>query len=85
MTTVKDTAAIAAKRRKFAVAAARLGQLRTQYDVLMNGFKFDEARALQGLIEAAEREHCRLAAELPPPAPETESTPYRIARRRRRQ
>jgi hypothetical protein len=85
MTTVKDTAAIAAKRREFVAAAARLAELRAQYDMLMNGFKFDEARALQGLIEAAEQEHRHLAAALPPPAPETEPAPYRVAGRRRRQ
>jgi hypothetical protein len=49
----------------------------------MNAFKFDEARALTGEIEAAERERVRLAAALPPSEPE-EPRPFAVARPRRR-
>lgn len=49
----------------------------------MNAFKFDEARALIGAIEAAERERARLTTVLPPSEPE-ESRPFAVARLRRR-
>jgi hypothetical protein len=62
---------------------AELGRLRGRYDQLMNAFKFDEARALVGAIEAAERERATLAADLPPPVAD-EPKPYAVARPRRR-
>ena len=60
-----------------------IARLRERYDVLMNAFKFDEARALAPAIETAERERAALAAELPSeeaPAPK----PYSVTQRRRR-
>jgi hypothetical protein len=49
----------------------------------MNAFKFDEARALHARIETAEREH-RALATAAPPQQDAATTPYRVARRRRR-
>ena len=71
------------KRVRLAAVEAELAGLRAQYDVLMNAFKFDEARALAPRVEAAERERAALVAALPElgdPAP----APYAVARRRRR-
>ena len=59
-----------------------VARLRAQYDVLMNAFKFDEARAIAPAIEAAERERAAVAAEVPPEAV-PEPQPYTVARRRR--
>jgi hypothetical protein len=76
--------ATAAKHRRLTALTNRLDSLRTRYDVLMNAFKFDEARALYLRIETAEREHRELAAALPaPPSPVRAPTPYRVAARRR--
>jgi ATPase subunit of ABC transporter with duplicated ATPase domains len=74
---------IAAKRTRLAEVDAALVRLRAQYDVLMNAFKFDEARALVGSIEATERERVALAAVLPT-EPVSVPTPYVVARRRGR-
>ena len=74
---------IAAQRTRLAALDETLARLRGQYDVLMNAFKFDEARAVAARIEAHEKERLALAATLPPlpgPAP---ATPYVVARRRR--
>jgi hypothetical protein len=49
----------------------------------MNAFRFDEARALTGAIEAAERARVRLAAALSPSEPEV-PRPFTVARLRRR-
>jgi hypothetical protein len=73
----------AARRARFVELVTALAQLRAQYDVLMNGFKFDEARALVPRIEAAERAAKALAQTLPPP-PEPVPTPFTVTRRRRR-
>jgi len=61
-----------------------LTRLHAQYDLLMNAFKFDEARALATRIETGERER-KLLGEMLPPLPEpTPSRPYAVARPRRR-
>jgi len=73
----------AARRARFAEAEATLARLRERYDQLMNAFKFDEARALVGAIEAAERERAALAAALPTEMAD-EPRPYRVERPRRR-
>jgi hypothetical protein len=78
-----NTDSIAAKRCELAALAAKLARLRARYDVLMNAFKFDEARALHSRIETAEREHCEAAAELPRPEPPAAPKPYRVGGRRR--
>jgi hypothetical protein len=59
-----------------------VARLRAQYDVLMNAFKFDEARALTPDIEAVERERAALAAALPPEAA-ARPKPCGVVRRRR--
>lgn len=74
---------IAAKRVRLAALDVALARLRAQYDLLMNAFKFDEAKALVAGIEAAERERSELAAALPVEA-ELPPVPYTVARRRRR-
>lgn len=73
----------AVRRARLTKIATDLARLRGRYDQLMNAFKFDEARALVGPIEAAERERVALADDLPPPLPE-EPQPYAVARARRR-
>jgi hypothetical protein len=78
-----NTGDTAPDRTRLAELDRAVARLRAQYDVLMNAFKFDEARALAPDIEAAERERAALAAELPPetvPDPK----PYVIVRSRRR-
>jgi hypothetical protein len=78
-----NTADTARNRTRLAELAKTVARLREQYDVLMNAFKFDEARALAPVIEAAEHERTTLAASLPPDeAPEPK--PYTVARRRPR-
>ncbi|HEV2189528.1 MAG TPA: hypothetical protein VGR70_20125 [Stellaceae bacterium] len=84
MNAPNPAAANAAKRRQLAAISARLAELRAQYDVLMNAFKFDEARTLHARIETAEKEHRELAAEVPSPPPAASLAPYRVAARRRR-
>jgi hypothetical protein len=84
MNASKDATAISVKRREFDAMTARLAELRAQYDVLMNAFKFDAARALHARIETMEREHRALAAELPQFSVVPPPTPYRVGRRRRR-
>jgi len=79
-----DLRSAAAKHRELATIATRLDDLRAQYDVLMNAFKFDEARRLHARIEAAEREHRQLAASLPALPPASSPAPYRVSARRRR-
>ncbi len=72
----------APNRIRLAELDRAITRLRGQYDVLMNAFKFDEARALAPAIEAAERERAALGAELPAEAA-PEPKPYTVARRRR--
>jgi hypothetical protein len=72
---------IAAKRGKLAELDAELTRLRTRYDLLLSGFRFDEAKALIAEIETLEHERGRLAAILPPPEPGP-SAPYAVTRRR---
>jgi hypothetical protein len=80
----KDADEIDAKRARIAEIDTALAQLRAQYDLLMNAFKFDAARALVVPIEAAERERQALAETLPT-LPEPRSPPsYSVARSRRR-
>jgi hypothetical protein len=74
---------IAAQRARLAALDEALARLHARYDVLMNAFKFDEARAVATRIEAHETERQALAAMLPPPAAPAPSTPYAVARRRR--
>jgi hypothetical protein len=74
---------IAQRRARLDAITATLARLRERYDQLMNAFKFDEARALSGAIEAAERERAALAEALPSPVPE-DPQPFAVARPRRR-
>jgi hypothetical protein len=71
-------------RTRLAELDRAIAHLRAQYDVLMNAFKFDEARALAPTIEAAECERAAVAAELPQVATSEEPRPFTVARRRRR-
>ena len=75
---------VAAQRARLAELDCVLTRLRERYDLLMNAFKFDAAKALQGRIEVAERERGALAETLPPPPAEPPPVPYAVARRRRR-
>lgn len=77
-----DTAA--AQRARLAELDAALTRLRERYDLLMNAFKFDAAKALHARIEAAERERGALARTLPPQPTEPPPAPYAVAARRRR-
>jgi hypothetical protein len=74
---------IAAQRARLAELDDALARLRAQYDVLMNAFKFDEARTVAARIEVHEQERQKLTTTLPP-LPEPSPTPYAVARRRRR-
>jgi hypothetical protein len=71
-------------RARLARTEAMLAQLRTQYDVLISGFKFDEARDLVPRIEAAERQRAVLAASLPPVVDAAPPPVHRVHARRRR-
>ena len=82
MNASKDDKATAATRRQLAALTDRLDSLRARYEVLINAFKFDEARAVHSRIETAEREHRDLAATLPAPVVPA-PMPYRVATRRR--
>jgi hypothetical protein len=77
-------------KAEFAVLRARLteldealARLRGRYDVLMNAFKFDEARAVATRIEAHEQERQALVETLPPLRESAPPNPYAVARRRR--
>ena len=48
---------------------AELARLRSQHELAMSRFLFDEASALQRRLAAAEDERRALALTLPPPAP----------------
>jgi len=74
---------VAAGRARLAKLETALARLRAQYDLLMNAFKFDAARALVAPIDAAERERAALAESLPPLSAEP-PTAYAVTRRRRR-
>jgi hypothetical protein len=84
VTTPGDTDSIAQKRARLAEIEAELARLRERYDLLMNAFRFEAARAIHVRIEAAERERRELAALLPPLQPEPPPTPCAVAQRRRR-
>jgi hypothetical protein len=73
----------APNRTRLAQLDRAIARLRGQYDVLMNAFKFDEARALVPAIEEAECERATLAARLPAEAV-PEPKPYAVIRGRRR-
>jgi len=77
-------AEIAAQRTRLVELDEALAWLRARYDVLMNAFKFDEARAVAARIEAHEAERQALAEALPPLAEPAPPMPYTVARRRRR-
>ena len=72
-----------AARARLAELEAALAGLRAQYDVLMNAFKFEDARAVALRIEAREEERRALAATLPAPEEPPAAKPYTVARRRR--
>jgi hypothetical protein len=80
---VSEPADIAENRARLAELDAALVTLRAQFDLSMNAFKFDEARALVPQIEAAERDRRSLAENLPPLPPQTPA-PYTVTRQRRR-
>lgn len=73
----------ALNRTRLAELDRTVARLREQYDVLMNAFKFDEARALAPAIEAAERERAAVAARLPVEAA-PKPKPYVVIPGRRR-
>jgi len=74
----------AAQHARLVELDAALTRLRERYDLLMNAFKFDAAKALHARIEAAERERGAVALALPPQPTEPPSAPYAVAARRRR-
>jgi hypothetical protein len=80
---MRDTG-IAARRARLAALETTLARSRAQYDVLMNAFRFEAARALALRIEADERERQALAATLPPAPEPPPARPYAVARRRGR-
>jgi hypothetical protein len=84
VTTSRNTDDVAAKLARLGELDAALTRLRAQYDLLMNAFKFDEARALVAQIEAADGERASLADSLPRASAPTPPAPYTVARRRRR-
>jgi hypothetical protein len=55
-----------AQRARLAEFDDALARLRAQYNVLMNAFKFDDARAVATRIEAHAEEWQALADTLPP-------------------
>ncbi|HEU0215615.1 MAG TPA: hypothetical protein VFQ90_03075 [Stellaceae bacterium] len=73
----------APNRTRLAELDRAIARLRGQYDVLMNAFKFDEARALVPAIEATERERAAVAARLPAEAGH-QPKPYVVIPGRRR-
>jgi len=83
MTPARNAADIAVQGQRLAAVTTALAELRARYDVLMNAFKFEEARAVHARIEAAEEEQRELTSKLPAP-PDAAPTPYRVAGRRRR-
>jgi len=74
---------ITARRDRLATLETELSRLRAQYDVLMNAFRFEAARALALRIESDERERQALQAMLPLPPEPAPAQPYTVARRRR--
>jgi len=81
--TAMSDAGITARRARLAALETKLAQLRAQYDVLMNAFRFEAARALALRIESKERERQSLQATLPLPPEPAPAQPYAVARRRR--
>jgi hypothetical protein len=77
---------LASRRARLAELEAALVRLRAQYDVLMNRFRFEEAREIAAHIETAERERAIAAASLPPPAEPAAAIRHRppVRPRRRR-
>lgn len=81
----------APQRARLAEIDRELARLRSQHDLAMSAFKFDEANALQPRIDALEDERRAVAATLPeqalPPPPPWGVVPVlarpRRARRRR--
>ena len=90
---MNETRDLAAKRTRLDEIDRELTGLRAQNDLAMSAFKFDEASALQRLIEALENDRQAVAAALPPVTAEAEPTlggvpvlmsPRRALRARRR-
>jgi hypothetical protein len=65
---LNETQDLAARRARLAAIDRELDGLRSQHDLAMSAFKFDEASALQRRIEAIEDERRAFAAALPPVA-----------------
>ena len=63
---MNETQELATKRLRLADIDRELAGLRSEHDLAMSAFKFDEATALQRRIEALEDERRALAAALPP-------------------
>jgi len=83
---LNETQELATKRLRLADIDRELAGLRSEHDLAMSAFKFDEANALQRRIEALEDERRAVAAALPPrsavPDPDTGIVPV-LARPRR--
>ncbi len=83
---MNETQELATKRLRLADSDRELAGLRSEHDLAMSAFKFDEANALQRRIEALEDERQAVAATLPPrsaaPDPDTGLVPV-LARPRR--
>ena len=57
---------VGARRERLGAVERELARQQAQYELAMSAFKFDEANALQGQIEALEDERRGVAAALPP-------------------
>jgi len=83
---LNETQELATKRLRLADIDRELAGLRSEHDLAMSTFQFDEANALQRRIEALEDERRAVAAALPPrsaaPDPDTGLVPV-LARPRR--
>ena len=69
---MSDTPELTAHRARLVEIDRELTILRSQNDLAMSAFKFDEANSLQRRIEALEDERRALAAALPPVEPAAE-------------
>jgi energy-converting hydrogenase A subunit M len=69
---------------RLATIEATLAQLRERYDVLMNAFRFEAAKAVHARIEDAETERRAVVESLPPSPPKLPPAPFTVARRPRR-
>lgn len=65
---MNESEEMAGRRARLAEIDRELGGLRSQCDLAMSAFKFDEANALQRRIAALEDERRVLAAGLPAPS-----------------